>query len=144
MWNHWWPSKSFPQSELKPVFLSLRTKTRTMNTNQEPLRSLFTPSVQAIYEITHSALVTISIRRSDPKTTRSASRLKLWGGGLFEMGIPLDTVFDSNEDAFQSVRQSILRILVDILVWAGATQPMIPDRRGATNYFPRTRAEQVE
>ena len=117
---------------------------RNMALNQESIRTSIIPPVRTIYGTTHSTLVTISVRRLDPKITRSASRLKLWGAGLFEMAIPLDTVFDSNKDAFQPVRQCILRILVDILVWAGATRSIIAFRRRATDLFPRTRVEQNE
>ena len=88
---------------------------------QEFVRPSSIPPVSTIYRTTHEALVTVSVRRSDPEVARSASRLKLWGAGLFEMAISLDTVFDSDRDAFRPVRQSILRILADILVWAGAT-----------------------
>lgn len=88
---------------------------------QEPARPSSIPPVSTIYRTIHEALTTISATRSDPKIARSASRLKLWGAGLFEMAIPLDTVFDSDRDAFGPVRQGILRILADILVWAGVT-----------------------
>ena len=88
---------------------------------QESVRPTSIPSVSTIYRTTHEALVTISVRRSDPKMARSASRLKLWGAGLFEMAVPLDTIFDSDKDAFQPVLQGILRILVDVLFWVGAT-----------------------
>ena len=91
--------------------------------NQELIRPTFVPSVRTVYRRTHSTLVAISVRRSDPKIARSASRLRLWGAGLFEMAVPLDIVFDSNKDAFRPVRQCILRILVDILVWEGAHGP---------------------
>lgn len=132
--------KSFQRrSELEP-----ERKATDMIPTQEPIRPPFIPPVRTIYVTTHSTLVTISVRRSDPKIIRSASRLKLWGVGLFEMAIPLDTVFDSDKDTFRHLRQHILRILVDILVWAGASQPIIAVRRGATNYPSRTRAEQIE
>ena len=100
---------------------TLKGDVTDMTPIQESARPSSIPPVSTIYHTTHEGLVTISVRRSDPKITRSASRLKLWGAGLFEMALPLDTVFDSNKDAFRPVRQCILRILVDILVWAGAT-----------------------
>lgn len=93
------------------------------------------PAVRTIYRITHCTLVDISIGRSDPKIARSASRLKLWGAGLFEMAVPLDLVFDRNKDAFRPVRQCILRILVDILVWEGGPRPMLACRQRAADPF---------
>ena len=135
--------KSLEKTPRRPRELSPERKVTDMVPIQESIRSPHIPTMQTIYGITHSTLVTISVRRADPKIARSASRLKLWGAGLFEMAIPLDTVFDSNGDAVQPVRQSILRILVDILVWAGRSQPIIADNRGATNKSPRTRAEQI-
>lgn len=81
--------------------------------NQESMRPSTIPAVRTIYRVTHSTLVDIG--RFDPKIARSASRLKLWGAGLFEMGVPLDIVFDSNKDDFRPVRQCILSILVEVL-----------------------------
>lgn len=142
------PSMYSPKSNVKSAQrrgeLAPERKVMDMTLMQETSRPPFIPAVRTIYRTTYSTLVTISVRRADPKIARSASRLKLWGAGLFEMAIPLDTVFDSNRDAFRPVRQGILRILVDILVWAGATQPIVAVRLGATNYSSRTRAEQDE
>ena len=142
------PSMYSPKSDVKRPRrrgeLAPERKVTDMTLMQETIRPPFIPAVRTIYGTTYSTLVTISVRRPDPKIARSASRLKLWGAGLFEMAIPLDTVFDSNRDAFRPVRHCILRILVDILVWAGATQPIVPVRQGATDYSSRTRAEQVE
>lgn len=77
------------------------------------------PSVHSIYQTTLDTLISLSIRRRNPQVTRSASRLKLWGTGLFKMGIPLDEVFESDKDSNRPVRDCILKILVEILVWEG-------------------------
>lgn len=126
------PSVDSPKSSEKSFrtrkhFIS-EGKAIDMVPDQESIRPSFVPSVRNIYRITHSTLVAISVKRSDPKIARSASRLKLWGAGLFEMAVPLDMVFDSNKDAFRPVRQCILRILVDILVWEGAHGPKLAFR----------------
>ena len=136
-------SRALEKSPERPRELTPERKVTDMVPIHRSIRPPHIPPMRTIYDTTHSTLVTISVRRADPKISRSASRLKLWGAGLFEMAIPLDTVFDSNGDAFQPVRQSILRILVDILVWAGRTRPIIADNRGATDQSPRTRAEQT-
>ena len=75
-------------------------------------------SVHYVWQQTLFALTTISVRRSDPSLARAASRLKLWGAGLFQMAIPLDEIFDAG-GCNLPIRRSILRVLVDILVWAG-------------------------
>ena len=73
-------------------------------------------SVHYVWQKTLSALTTISVRRSDSKIARAASRLKLWGAGLFQMAIPLDEIFDAGGSNLP-LRRGILRVLVDILVW---------------------------
>ena len=75
-------------------------------------------SVHYVWAKTLLALTTISTQRSDPKIARAASRLKLWGAGIFRMAIPLDEVFDAGGSNLP-LRREILRILVDILVWEG-------------------------
>ncbi|KAM0794696.1 hypothetical protein BDR22DRAFT_894850 [Usnea florida] len=91
--------------------------TTDMSLSRRSIRPPFIPPIRTIYHTTLSALQAISVRQCESKITRSASRLKLWGAGLFEMDISLDTVFDSNKNAFRPVRQCLLRILVDILLW---------------------------
>ena len=98
--------------------------TTDMSLSRRSIRPPFIPPVRTIYHTTLSALQAISVRQCDPKITRSASRLKLWGAGLFQMDISLDTVFDSNKNAFRPVRQCLLRILVDILLWEGTPWPI--------------------
>ena len=90
-----------------------------MSLSQKSIRPSYIPPLRTVYRTTLKILQDISVRRCDPKVTRSASRLKLWGAALFEVDISLDTVFDSNRDAFRPVRQSFLRTLVDILLWEG-------------------------
>ena len=75
-------------------------------------------SVHYVWEKTLLALTTISTRRSDYKIARAASRLKLWGAGIFQMAIPFDEVFDAGGSSLP-LRRGILRVLVDILVWEG-------------------------
>ena len=75
-------------------------------------------SVHYVWQKTLFALSTISTRRSDCRSARAASRLKLWGAGLFQMAIPLDEVFDAGGSNLP-LRRGILRVLVDILVWEG-------------------------
>ena len=75
-------------------------------------------SVHYVWHRTLFTLTTISARRSDYSIARAASRLKLWGAGLFEMAIPLDEVFDAGRCNLP-LRRGILRVLVGILVWVG-------------------------
>ena len=79
-----------------------------------------TQPVHSIYQTTLDNLVTLSVRRRNSQLARSASRLKLWGAGLFKMAIPLDIVFESDKDSYQPLRNCILKSLVEILVWEGA------------------------
>ena len=131
--NHpMYSSRFLEKTPRRPRELTPERNVTDMIPIQESIRPPHIPPMRTIYSTTHSTLVTISVRRADHKISRSAARLKLWGAGLFEMAIPLDTVFDSNGDACQPVRQSILRILVDILIWAGRTQRLNADNRGAT------------
>lgn len=78
-----------------------------------------TQSIQGIYQATLDTLVTLSVKRRDPQIARSASRLQLWGAGLFKMSIPLDVVFESDKDGCQLIRNCISKALVEILVWEG-------------------------
>ena len=75
-------------------------------------------SVHYVSQKTLFALTTISARRSDCGIARAASRLKLWGAGIFQMAIPLDEVFDAGGSNLP-LRRGILRVLVDISVWEG-------------------------
>ena len=75
-------------------------------------------SVHYVWQKTFLALTTISARRSDYNVAQAASRLKLWGIGLFQMAVPLDEVFDTG-GCNLPLRRGILRVLVDILVWEG-------------------------
>ena len=75
-------------------------------------------SVHYVWQKTLFALTTISARRSDNRIARAASRLRLWGAGLFHMAIPLDVVFDAG-GCNLPLRRGILKVLVDILVWEG-------------------------
>lgn len=78
-----------------------------------------TQSVHSIYQATLENLVVLSVRRDHPQIARSASRLKVWGAGLFKMSIPLDVVFESDKDGCRLLRSCILKIFVEILVWEG-------------------------
>lgn len=75
-------------------------------------------SVHYVWQKTLYALTTISGRRLNKGIARAASRLKLWGAGIFQMAIPLDEVFDAGGSNLP-LRRVILRVLVDILVWEG-------------------------
>ena len=57
------------------------------------------------------------------------------------MAVPLEIVFEWNKDAFRPVRQFILKILVDCLVWEGGPWPMLAFHQSAADFSPRTRAE---
>ena len=81
--------------------------------------STTTASVHTIYQATLDTLIALSVRQRDPQIARCASRLKLWGAGLFKMSIPLDVVFASDKDGCQLIRNCILKVLVEILVWEG-------------------------
>ena len=78
-----------------------------------------TSPVHSIYEATLDTLVVLSVRRRDPQTARSASRLELWGAGLLKLSIPLDVVFESDKDGCRPLRCCILKNLTEILVWEG-------------------------
>lgn len=104
-------------------------------------------SVHYVWQKTLFALTTISARRSDYEIARAASRLKLWGVGLFQMAIPLDEVFDAG-GCNLPLRRGILRVLVDILVWEGQSlqQKQLVTTislQAAANSITRTRAQQV-
>ena len=75
-------------------------------------------SVHYVWQKALFALTTVSARRSDYGIARAASRLKLWGAGLFQMAAPLDEVFDAGGSNLP-LRRGILRVLVDILLWEG-------------------------
>lgn len=83
----------------------------------EPIRIL---SVHSIYEATLDALAVLSTRLRSPQIAYSASRLRVWGAGLFKMTTPIDLVFENDEGECQLLRNCILKILVEILVWEGA------------------------
>lgn len=104
---------------LEPTFAPSSTVMTTMDEAQNVIQHSSTPSVGTIYRTTLSALATISVRHSSAKIARSHSRLKLWGAGLFEMGVSMDTVFDADRKYNRPLRECILGTLVDILVWEG-------------------------
>ena len=101
-------------------------------------------SVHYVWQRTLFALTTISVRRTDYKIARAASRLKLWGAGIFKMAVPLDEVFDAG-GSILPLRRGILRVLVDILVWEGQSLQrkrldMIRSLKTAANFVTRTTA----
>ena len=81
--------------------------------------STTTRSIHSIYQATLDALVVLSVRRRNPQIAQSASRLQVWGAGLFTRSVPLDMVFDSDKDGYRLLRKCILGVLVEILVWEG-------------------------
>ncbi len=87
--------------------------------NNGEIKPITAKSLHAIYQATLDPLIVLSSRRSDPHVARSASRLQLRGAGLFKMNVPLDTVFESDPEGFQSLRKCILKVFVEILVWEG-------------------------
>ena len=85
-------------------------------------QSITTQSVYSIYQAALDPLVVLSVRRRNPQLARSASRLQIWGAGLFKMTVPLDVIFESDKDDKDGcalLRKSILKVLVEILVWEG-------------------------
>ena len=89
------------------------------DTIAKEIRLVDTKSVHLIWSKTLDNLETLSIRRPDPHIAHSASRLRLWGAGLFQMTVPLDTVLQSDQDGSNFLRECILKILVEILVFTG-------------------------
>ena len=67
-------------------------------------------------------LAGIAVELEDSELARWALRLELWGTELFE-AVSLDMTFERNKDGLWPVRQRILRIFVDILVWEGLFRP---------------------
>ena len=115
----------------EPTFAPSSTVMTTMDEAQNIIQHSSTPSVGTIYRTTLSALATISVRRSSAKIARSHSRLKLWGAGLFEMGVSMDTVFDADRRYNRPLRECILGTLVDILVWEGECTNFDSSRRSS-------------
>ena len=110
---------------------SSSTVVTAMDEAQNVIKHSGTPSVGTIYRTTLSALATISVRHSSAKIARSHSRLKLWGAGLFEMGVSMDTVFDADRRYNRPLRECILGTLVDILVWEGQCTSFDSSRRSS-------------
>ena len=131
------------QGELRSVPVSLAEKMTTISTDQDQSVPPSSPPLRSIYRTVHSALVAIFLRLSDPTSARSASRLQLWEAGLFEMAALMDTAFESDKDVFQPLRQCILRIPVDMLVWEGLFRAPVslPIRTADLSFPPRTTAE---
>lgn len=107
-------------AEPSPVPEGITQNVDEANSVDEPAT---TQSIHSIYQATLDSLVVLSVRRRNPQIARFASRLKLWGAGLFEISVPLDVILDSDKDGCVLLRRGILKILVEILVWEGEQWP---------------------
>lgn len=81
------------------------------------------PSLQCIYELCLNAMDTMADWGRHPLLQTLPARLKLWGAGIFELPVPLDTVLMLREKDSNDVRELFLKAMAIILVRQGMFLP---------------------
>ena len=81
------------------------------------------PSLESIYELCLNAMNMMAHRARHAQLKHLSARLKLWGTGIFELPVPLDTVLILRKKDSNAVRQAFLKAMAHILVLQGMFPP---------------------
>lgn len=79
----------------------------------------YLPSLQTIYDLCLESLLKIAHRHKNKLLENAASRLRLWGAGIFESPAPLDNVLRRKEKDSDTLRQALLNAIANVLVLEG-------------------------
>ena len=74
---------------------------------------------ERVFQVALKGLFTISEKHKDPKFMVTAEQLNLWGAGMFEGPLALDTIFEHNEIARKNIHQFFMDNFAEILVAEG-------------------------
>ena len=77
------------------------------------------PSLKSVYELCLNAMDMLAHQEGHALLHNSSARLKLWGAGIFELPVPLDTVLMLRKKDSNAVRKAFLMAMAYILVRQG-------------------------
>ena len=110
-----------------PTFSRTQTKQLSRIGTDISARSVYglehLPSLRSIYELCLNAMDMMAHRGRHALLQNSSARLKLWGAGIFELPVPLDTVLMLREKDSNAVRKVFLKAMAYILVRLGMLLP---------------------